>query len=261
MTTALRLAACQFSATADWAANLQRLGLDARTAAERGAQVAVFPEAAMARFGSETAALGQALDGPFADGVRALAEETGLLIVAGMFTPSGDGRVRNTLLVSGAGVETRYDKIHLFDAFGSRESDVVAPGDALVTINAFGTTFGLATCFDLRFASQFSALGRLGAEVLLVPASWGEGPGKAEQWDLLVRARAMDAQAWLLACDQAWTPPAGTDPLGIGRSACIDPLGGVRARLAAGEGILLADVEPSLAADVRARVPVLSADA
>ncbi|MFT4295924.1 MAG: carbon-nitrogen hydrolase family protein [Micropruina sp.] len=258
MTAALRLAACQFSSSADWAANLDRIGADARTAADRGAQVAVFPEAAMGRFGSAAAAAGQPLDGPFADGVRAVAEQTGLLIVAGMFTPCGDGRVHNTLLVTGAGVETRYDKIHLFDAFGSRESDTVAPGDALVTVDAFGTTFGLATCFDLRFAAQFTELGRRGAEVLLVPASWGEGPGKAEQWDLLVRARATDAQAWLLACDQAWTPLSGTDPLGIGRSACIDPLGGVRARLAAGEGILIADVEPSLAADVRARVPVLA---
>ncbi len=261
MTTALRLAACQFAAGADWAANLERIRSDARTAAEYGAQVAVFPEAAMARFGSDLAAVSQPLDGPFADGVRAIADQTGLLLVAGMFTPAADGRVHNTLLVTGAGVETHYDKIHLFDAFGSRESDTVAAGSSLVTFSAFGTRFGLATCFDLRFASQFAELGRLGAEVVLVPASWGEGPGKAEQWDLLVRARATDAQAWLLACDQAWSPPAGTDPLGIGRSACVDPLGVVRARLAAGEGVLLAEVAPGLAAEIRARVPVLSADA
>lgn len=256
MTTALRLAACQFSATDDWVGNLERIVADARTAAERGAQVATFPEAAMTRFGSDLAGLCQPLDGPFADGVRAVADETGLLIVVGMFTPSGDGRVHNTLLVTGAGVETRYDKIHLFDAFGSRESDTVAPGRSLVTFEALGTRFGLATCFDLRFADQFTELGRRGVEVVLVPASWGEGPGKAEQWDLLVRARATDAQAWLLACDQAWSPPSGTDPLGIGRSACVDPLGGVRARLGASEGILLTEVDPALAADVRARVPL-----
>ncbi len=257
MTTALRLAACQFSAGGDWRANLERIGSAAAMAAERGARVAVFPEAAMARFGSDLAAVSQPLDGPFADGVRTIAERTGLLVVAGMFTPADDGRVHNTLLVTGAGVETHYDKIHLFDAFGSRESDTVAAGSSLTTFSAFGTTFGLATCFDLRFADQFTQLGRRGAEVVLVPASWGEGPGKAEQWDLLVRARAMDAQAWLLACDQAWTAPSGTDPLGIGRSAWIDPLGGVRARLAAGEGLLLTDVEPDLVAQVRARVPVL----
>lgn len=259
MTTALRLAACQISSSDDWAANLEAVRSAARSAAERGARVAVFPEAAMACFGSDLAAAAQPLDGPFADGVRVIAAEAGLLLVVGMFTPSGDGRVHNTLLATGAGVETHYDKIHLFDAFGSRESDSVAPGRELVTFAAFGTTFGLATCFDLRFANQFAELGRRGAEVLLVPASWGEGPGKAEQWDLLVRARATDAQAWLLACDQAWRPPAGTDPLGIGRSACVDPLGGVRARLGAGEGILVTDIEPALAADVRTRVPVLFA--
>ena len=120
-----------------------------------------------------------------------------------------------------------------------------------------GVTFGVSTCFDLRFAAQFTELGRRGAQVLLVPASWGEGPGKAEQWDLLVRARATDAQAWLLACDQAWTPPAGADPLGIGRSACVDPLGVIRAALPAGPGVLVCDVDPSLASDVRSRVPIL----
>lgn len=253
----LRLAACQFSATPDPATNLGLIRSQAAHAAERGASLVVCPEAAMVPFGTDLAAAAEPLDGPFADAVRALADELGVVLVVGMFTPSGDGRVCNTLLVTGRSVEARYDKIHLYDAFGSRESDTVAPGSEMVTLDLDGVRFGLATCFDLRFAAHFTELGRRGAEVVLVPASWGEGPGKAEQWDLLVRARATDAQAWLLACDQAWTPPVGADPLGVGRSACVDPLGVVRAALPAGPGVLVCEVEPSLVAEVRGRVPIL----
>lgn len=178
-------------------------------------------------------------------------------MVAGLFTPAADGRVRNTLLATGAGVEASYDKIHLYDAFGSRESDLVEAGTEHVAVDALGTRIGLATCYDLRFADQFTALGRAGVEVVCVPASWGDGPGKAEQWDLLVRARAMDAQAWLVACDQAWTPARGADPLGVGRSAVVDALGGVRARLGHQPDLLVTTIDPAVVADVRARVPIL----
>lgn len=253
----LRIAACQISSTDDPDHNLARFAEAAREVAERGARVIVFPEATMARFGTPLASIAQPLDGPFAEGVRAVAAETGALIVVGMFTPADEGRVHNTLLITGAGVDARYDKIHLFDAFGSRESDTVAPGGELVTVEAFGVTLGFATCFDLRFSDQFRDLARRGAELIMVPASWGEGPGKAEQWDVLTRARAMDAQAWLVACDQAWTPPAGTDPLGLGRSVVVEPLGGVRARLGAAVDALVTDIDPAIVAGVRQRVPIL----
>jgi predicted amidohydrolase len=150
-----------------------------------------------------------------------------------------------------------YRKIHLFDAFGSRESAVVAPGEGLVRIQVDGVSVGLATCYDVRFADQFSALGRAGSELVVLPASWGDGPGKAEQWDLLTRARAADAQAWLLACDQAWTPARGRAPLGIGRSVLADPTGTVRARLGSEVGLLIAQIDTELVRGVRERVPIL----
>ena len=165
--------------------------------------------------------------------------------------------MHNTVLVTGPGVEASYRKVHLYDAFGSRESDTVAPGKELVTFRWRDVTIGLATCYDLRFAEQFTALGRLGAELIVVPASWGAGPGKEEQWDLLTRARAADAQAWLLACDQAYVPPVGTDPLGIGRSSVTTPLGQTSARLDAAAGILQATVDTAVVGPVRARVPIL----
>ncbi len=91
---------------------------------------------------------------------------------------------------------------------------------------------------------------------MLLPASWGEGPGKAEQWELLVRARALDSQAWLLACDQAWQPPQGATPLGIGNSMLVDPMGRVRASLGHQPGLLLGEVDPALSHDARQRIPL-----
>lgn len=255
--TSIRVAAAQISSGADPRANLQTVSDAVRAAAAAGAQLVVLPEAAIARFGSDLRAVAEPLDGPWANAVRAVAAELGVVVVVGMFEPAEDGRVHNTLLATGPGIEAAYRKIHLYDAFGSRESDVVAPGSDLVTIDVGGLCVGLATCYDLRFADQFSALGRAGAELVVVPASWGAGPGKEEQWDLLTRARATDAQAWLLACGQAWTPPVGTDPLGIGRSVLADPVGRVRARLGAEPDLLVADVDPAVVASVRERVPVL----
>jgi predicted amidohydrolase len=253
----LRVAAAQILTGADPVANLAGAVEAVRCAADAGAALVALPEATLAAFGSDLRAVAEPLDGPFATGLRKVAEETGVVVVAGLFEPSADGRVYNTLLATGPGVEASYRKIHLYDAFGSRESDLVAPGKELVTFELEGLTVGLATCYDLRFADQFSALGRLGAQLVVVPASWGAGPGKEEQWDLLTRARASDAQAWLLACDQAWTPPSGTDPLGIGRSVLADPLGRVNARLGSETGLLLGTVDAELAAATRQRVPIL----
>ncbi len=253
----LAVCAAQIRATGSPQDNLRVLGDAAAQAAHRGARLLAFPEAAMACFGTDLRAVAEPLDGPFADGVRRIAARHGLTLVVGMFEPSGDGRVYNTLLLTGPDGEVTYRKIHLYDAFGARESDTVAPGQEIVTTQVAGFRVGLATCYDLRFADQFTALGRAGAQLVVVPASWGEGPGKAEQWDLLARARAMDAQAYVLACDQAWTPPRGTDPLGIGRSVLTDPLGRVCARLGHEEGLLYAAADPDVVARARATVPIL----
>ncbi|MDO5628798.1 MAG: carbon-nitrogen hydrolase family protein [Mobilicoccus sp.] len=258
MTATLTVAACQMSAGDDVAENLSAIRDGIRDAAQAGAGLVVFPEAAMSRFGSDLAAAAQPLDGPFATAIRETAEEHDVVAVVGMFEPADAGRVYNTLLATGPGVDERYRKIHLFDAFGSKESDHVAPGEELVTIDVDGVCVGLATCYDVRFADQFTALGQRGAQLVVLPASWGDGPGKGDQWDLLARARAHDAQAWLLACDQAWSPPEGSQPLGVGRSQLVDPLGVVHAALDHRPGLLVGRIDVGHVADVRQRVPVLS---
>lgn len=270
----LTVAAAQLVSGPDPVANLEQVRRYAAQAAAAGAGLVVFPEATMACFGTRLREVAEPLHGRFADGVRAVAAELGVVLVVGMFEPAPDGRVYNTLLATGPGLrgpdgagEAAYRKIHLFDAFGSLESAVVCPGSDLVTAtisapdavgsDASAVVVGLATCYDVRFADQFTALGRAGAELICLPASWGDGPGKAAQWDLLTRARAMDAQAWVLACGQAWVPGQGSNPLGIGRSVAADPLGRVRAQLGHEPGLLVTSIDLGLVAPIRARIPIL----
>ena len=198
----MRLAVAQIVSSADLAANLELIREYATRAKAAGAELVVFPEAAMCAFGNPLADIAEPLDGPWATAVRAIAAELDIAVVVGMFTPGEGGRVRNTLLVTGPGIDTSYDKIHLFDAFGFAESDSVDAGTAPVTFELNGTAIGLATCYDVRFPALFTANARAGAAINIVCASWGAGEGKAEQWDLLVRARAVDSTTFVVACGQ-----------------------------------------------------------
>ena len=258
----MRIALSQIASTSDPQYNLTLIEDGARHAADAGAVLVVFPEATMCRFGEPLGPVAEPLDGPWAERVRAIAAGAGITVVAGMFTPADDGRVHNTLVATGGGVEAAYDKIHLFDAFGFAESRTVAPGTKPVSITVGGVDVGLATCYDLRFPGLFQELAGGGATVVVVPASWGAGPGKREQWDLLVRARALDSTAFVAACDQADPTTvggeAGRAPTGIGASLVAGPLGGVLDQLGAEPGLLVADLDLDAVDAARKAVPVLA---
>lgn len=258
----MRIALSQLVSDTDPARNLETIAKQAAEAAERGAEIVVFPEAAMARFGIPLGGLAEPLDGPWASRVREIAKASGVLVVAGMFTPGSDGRVRNTLLVTGRGADTHYDKIHLFDAFGFAESATVEPGEFAVVSTVDGVRFGVATCYDIRFPALFTHLASADASVILVPASWGSGPGKREQWELLVRARALDCTSWIVACGQAdprtvGNTPSGKAPTGIGYSTVVSPTGEIRAQAGAAPELLVVDLDPSEVDSARAANPVL----
>lgn len=259
----MRIALSQIVSDTDPAVNLDIVREQTRLAAGRGARVVVFPEATMARFGIPLGPVAQPLDGPWATEVGRVAADAGVVVVAGMFTPAPDGRVTNTLLVTGPGVATSYQKIHLYDAFGFAESKTVAPGDRLVTLDLEGVRIGLATCYDVRFPELFRAHADAGATVCLLASSWGAGPGKLEQWELLIRARALDATVWLVAVDQAdpttiGVATGGTAPTGIGHSAVVGPDGQIRERLGAEPGLLVHDLDVDEVAAVRQKVSVLA---
>ncbi len=255
----MRIALAQIQAGTDPAENLSVVGDYTRRAAEGGARLVVFPEATMCRFGVPLDGVAEPLDGRWADGVRAVARDAGITVLAGMFAPAPDGRVTNTLLATGAGVEAHYDKIHLYDAFGFSESRTVAPGREPVVIDVDGTGVGLTLCYDIRFPYLYTELADRGAQVITVSASWGAGPGKLDQWTLLARARALDAGCFVAAAGQAYPgpEPAGSAPTGVGGSLVSSPLGEVLASAGRDPELVLCDVDVDCVATVRDTVGVL----
>lgn len=259
----MRIALAQIISRSDPAANAALVERYCRDARDQGAALVVFPEATMCAFGNPLAEVAEPLDGPWATRIREIADELGITIVAGMFTPGRNGKVRNTLLVAGPDSDAHYDKVHLFDAFGYAESDTVEPGTQAVTFAAGGATIGLATCYDIRFPALFAANADKGAAITIVCASWGAGEGKADQWDLLVRARAVDSTVYVLACDQGdpttqGTEPSGNAPTGIGRSAVVSPWGEVLHQMDGTTGLLVVDLDLDTVRDAREKLPVLA---
>jgi deaminated glutathione amidase len=260
----MRIALAQILSGSDPAANLQQVREYTGRAADAGARLVVFPEATMCRFGVPLAPIAEPIDGPWADGVRRIATDSGITVIAGMFTPTGDGRVTNTLIAAGPGTanepNTHYDKIHLYDAFGFTESRTVAPGHEPVVITVDDVRVGLSICYDIRFPALYTELARRGAQLIVVCASWGSGPGKLEQWTLLARARALDSMSYVAAAGQANPGDALTGsgaPTGVGGSLVASPLGEVVASAGDGPQLVVADIDVDRVAQARASIAVL----
>jgi deaminated glutathione amidase len=258
----MRIALCQIPVSSRPEVNAKRVRVALAEAADRGADLAVFPEATQVRFSGDLRAAAEPLDGPFCSGLAAAARDTGVALVAGVFEPAPDGRVYNTAAAyDGAGeLVASYRKLHLFDAFGHRESDQVAPGSAPVVCTLAGLRAGLEICYDVRFGELSRALAVAGADVLVLPAAWAAGLFKEEHWVTLVRARAIENTVWVAAVGQVPDPdePPTRAATGIGRSMLVDPLGVVRADLGPAPGMAVAEVDQDLIETVRATVPSLA---
>ncbi|MGP5618177.1 carbon-nitrogen hydrolase family protein [Corynebacterium casei] len=269
----MKVAAVQFVSGGDIAENLASAKELISTAAGQGAQLIVLPEATAQSFASGRLDVNaEELDGDFATQLKTHAEELGVTVVAGMFRPADSvdkdvksiNRVYNTALITGPGVHLGYNKIHTYDAFNYRESDTVKPGNELVTFELDGVTIGVAICYDVRFPEQFKALARQGAEVIVVPTSWADGPEKRDQWRLLSATRALDSTAYVICAGQA--RPGGNDkageasgPTGIGHSVIVSPTAERLAEAGYEEEIIYADIDPGLVTKTRKTLPVLEA--
>jgi deaminated glutathione amidase len=260
----MRIALAQILSGSDPAANLELVRDYTRQAAAAGAKLVIFPEATMCRFGVPLAPIAEPVDGPWADGVRRIATEAGITVIAGMFAPAGGGRVTNTLIVAGPGAPNRpdahYDKIHLYDAFGFTESRTVAAGHEPVVVEVDEVRVGLSVCYDVRFPALYTELARRGAQLIVVCASWGSGPGKLEQWTLLARARALDSMSYVAAVGQADPGDALTGsgaPTGVGGSLVASPLGEVVASAGDRPQLVVADIDVDRVAKARESIAVL----
>lgn len=255
---AVDVAVVQFAPHTDKAANLAELRELARSAAETGARVVIAPEYSMfavGRLDERVVAAAEPLDGAFTTGLRAAAREFGIHLVAGIAEQLPDAaRVFNTLVVAtpDGGIATTYRKVHLYDAFGFRESDVVRAGDVtdppMFTVD--GIVFGLQTCYDLRFPESSRRLAVAGAQVLAVPAQWIPGPLKEDHWTTLIRARAIENTVYLAAADQS-------APRGAGNSMVVDPMGVVLTSLGERVGTGVARIRPDRLDTVRTQNPCL----
>ncbi|MGZ4528426.1 MAG: carbon-nitrogen hydrolase family protein [Mycobacterium sp.] len=260
----MRIALAQILSGTDPTANLELVRQYSGQAADAGAKLVVFPEATMCRFGVPLAPIAEPVDGPWATGVRRIATDCEITVIAGMFTPAGDGRVKNTLIAAGPGSpnepDSHYDKIHLYDAFGFTESRTVAPGREPVVITVDGVRVGLTVCYDIRFPALYTELARRGAQLIAVCASWGAGPGKLDQWALLARARAIDSMSYVAAAGQADPGDSLTGsgaPTGVGGSLVASPFGEVVASAGSRPQLVVADIDVDRVAEARDSIAVL----
>lgn len=255
--TTLDIALVQEPAGLDPAANRARI--EALTPA--GADLVVFPEVFARDFGKPGTPLGEyaeGLDGPFATEVDRVARDRGTTIVAGMLEHVADEAATpfNTLVVRGR-THAAYRKIHLYDSFGYRESDVLAAGPVapqVVTVPdaaGEGVRIGLLTCYDLRFPELARALVDEGAEILVVPAAWVAGDRKVDHWRTLLRARAIENTVFVAACGQ----PA---PRYCGHSMVVDPLGDVLAEADSDPAVITATLTREVLEEARRVNPSLA---
>jgi predicted amidohydrolase len=253
----VKIAVVQAASSSDKAANRELVTRAVADAASDRPDLVVLPEAIMADFaveGGSVARDAEALDGEFVATLRKCAVEHGVAIVAGMFERSCDERrPYNTLLAVGAdgSLLGAYRKIHLYDAFGYKESDQLTSGDvAPVVVHVAGLKLGLMTCYDLRFPELSRALIDAGAQVLVVPAAWVRGPLKEHHWTTLLTARAIENTCYVVAAAQNGTKYCGL-------SQVIDPQGITIAAAGEADGHAIADISPDRLADVRRRNPSL----
>lgn len=254
------LAVAQFAPGDDRDQNVASIRALATTARDRGAGLVVFPEYCAyfePKLSSGFVAAAEPFDGPFVTALGGIARDLGIHVVAG-FNRVGDdpSRFANTLVAldpAGAIVAT-YDKLHLYDAFGDRESEWVAPGELREpeTFAWAGFTVGLQTCYDLRFPEVTRRLVDAGADLVAVPSEWVRGPLKEHHWRTLVTARALENTIFVAAADH-------TPPVGVGTSMIVDPMGVELATIGEITDVAVAAVAPERVAAVRAVNPALAA--
>ncbi len=258
-------AAVQMTSTTEVERNLATAEDLVARAAAQGARLVGLPENfAFLRSEGEPVPEAQPLDGPWVRRMAELARRHAITLLLGSLPEriEGDARVYNTSVLIGPDGTTlaSYRKIHLFDVDlpgmeHLKESRAVVPGEDPVVARSPAGALGLTICYDLRFPELYRELTRRGAQVLCVPSAFTEKTGKAH-WEVLLRARAVENLAYVLAPAQVGQHGAGR--ASFGEAMIVDPWGVVVARVADGEGIALAELDFSRLERLRRELPALS---
>ena len=251
----MRIGTVQFEATADTDANLGTAEARIRSAVEDGVDLVVLPEIwNIGYFNFEEYAAGaEPIDGPTMTRLQSLADELDIYLHTGSIVEAdGDDLYNTSALVSADGeLLDIYRKVHLF-GYESEESQLLTPGDRIVTVEtAFGTA-GLTTCYDLRFPELYRALVDQGADLLLITSAWPDA--RVEHWQFLNRVRAIESQTFLAAANLTGT----NEGVALaGQSLIVDPWGIPLANAGTGERTATADIDLGDVPDVREDFPIL----
>jgi predicted amidohydrolase len=259
----LRAAAVQLNSTSDKARNLATAERLVRAAADDGAALVALPEKwNLLAAGDELLAGAEALNGPSLSAARGWARELGIHLLAGSIAERGEGeRASNTsLLIGPTGDDLAvYRKIHMFDVDAGgvsyRESEHEQPGSKLVTAPIGELSVGLSVCYDLRFPELFRILALRGARLLAVPSAFTLATGR-DHWEVLLRARAIENQAFVLAPNQVGEAPPHFSS--FGHSAIVDPWGVVLASAPDEECFVAAELDLEAQDRVRESLPSLA---
>jgi deaminated glutathione amidase len=259
----MRVAVCQVNSRADRDANLAAAHELLGRAADAGADLAVLPEYLDYLGPADGAPKPEPADGSFGSFFADAARRHGIWVVAGSFHEVGPTpRTYNTALIFDRSGElaASYRKIHLFDIdipgrVSHQESETVAPGTDVVTVDVDGVRVGLTICYDLRFPELYRQLAIAGAQVLLVPAAFTTHTGR-DHWEVLLRARAIENQCYVVAAGQWGDHDPGRSC--FGHSMVVDPWGTVVAQAVDGVGMIVADLDLDRLVRIRQELPSLA---
>jgi predicted amidohydrolase len=239
-----------------------------RQAASEGAEYVLTPEMTTILDRDRErllAAIAPEASDPSLTRLRSLAADIGIhLHIGSMAIKLGEADVANRSFLIGpdGAIVARYDKIHMFDvdlAGGEsyRESRLYRPGSAAAVADLPQVRLGLSICYDVRFADLYRALAKAGASLIAIPAAFTKTTGEAH-WDILVRARAIETGAFVIAAAQGGHHDDGRDT--YGHSMIVDPWGKVLAEAGTEPGVITAMIDPELSAVTRQRLPSLAND-
>jgi predicted amidohydrolase len=258
----LRAAAVQLNSTSEKARNVSAAERLVRDAAADGAELVALPEKwNLLASGEEMAAGAEPLDGPTLSAARGWARELGIHLLAGSISERGPEMAFNTSVLIGPGGEDLavYRKIHLFDVEAGgvsyRESDHEEAGTEVVTAEVGAVTAGLTVCYDLRFPELYRILAVRGARLITVPSAFTLATGR-DHWEVLLRARAIENQVFVLAPNQVGEAPPHYSSQG--RSAIVDPWGVVLATAPDEECFIVADLDLAAQDRIRESLPSLA---
>ncbi|MDH6422883.1 carbon-nitrogen hydrolase family protein [Aurantimicrobium minutum] len=256
----VKVAVAQFGPGPNPADNITMIQALVHAATENGARLVILPEFSAAfggALGDWVNTFAETLEGPFVEAMAELADEVNVAIVVGMVekSTSSDPRPFNTLVavLPGAGVVAKYRKVHLYDAFGDKESDWIQPGTAADEPETFvveDITVGMQTCYDLRFPEVTRRIVDAGAHLVAMPSEWIAGPKKAHHWVALTSARAIENMVFVAGADQI-------PPVAVGMSRIVSPLGETLADMGQNLGVSIATLNVQAVIDARDTNPAL----